>query len=66
MDSARLNLDEVSASEHRGNEFNGIDSESKKDEDSGESVSASSKSGRVNLLLQRNLRFYNFCFCFLI
>ncbi|XP_022922952.1 uncharacterized protein LOC111430778 isoform X2 [Cucurbita moschata] len=50
MDSARLNLDEVSASEHRGNDFNGIDSESKKDDDSGESVSASSKSGRSKFL----------------
>ncbi|KAG6576926.1 hypothetical protein SDJN03_24500, partial [Cucurbita argyrosperma subsp. sororia] len=50
MDSARLNLDEVSASKHRGNDFNGTDSESKKDDDSGESVSASSKSGRSTFL----------------
>ncbi|KAG7030955.1 hypothetical protein SDJN02_04992 [Cucurbita argyrosperma subsp. argyrosperma] len=53
MDSACSNLDSVSASEDRGNNFIAIDSESKKD-DSGETVSASSKSGRSKFLKETN------------
>ena len=56
MDSACSNLDSGSGSEDRGNNFIAIDSESKKD-DSGETVSASSKSGRVNFLTQKKISF---------
>ncbi|KAA0044352.1 hypothetical protein IC582_017525 [Cucumis melo] len=49
MDSACLNLDSVPTTENHSNEFIAVDSQSKKD-DSGEPVSAISKSGRSKFL----------------
>ncbi|XP_038903670.1 uncharacterized protein LOC120090199 isoform X2 [Benincasa hispida] len=58
MDSAYLNLESVSASKNRSNEFTDIDSENKKN-DSSEPVSAKARSGRevdgLNLTLDETL-----------